>query len=75
MNQTLMLTVPPVLVDVILDEYLLNIFPRSLVPTAIYVAIVAVIAWFLSEIIWKGFRHLADGQHHVATDQPAKKIQ
>jgi hypothetical protein len=48
MNQTLMKRVPPVHVDIILDPYLFNVVPRSLVPTAIYIIIVAVGAWALS---------------------------
>ncbi|EEP79240.1 predicted protein [Uncinocarpus reesii 1704] len=45
LNQTLMESVPPVAVDIILDAYLMNIFPRSLIPTAVYVACVVVVAW------------------------------
>lgn len=40
-----------VLVDIILDPYLLNIFPASLVPTAGYITILAVFGWFLSNWI------------------------
>jgi hypothetical protein len=47
-NRTLMDVVPPVLVDIILDPYLLNIFPRSLIPTACYITTIAIVAWFLS---------------------------
>ena len=46
LNRTLMENVPPVMADVILDRYLLNIFPQSLVPTAIYITSLAVISWF-----------------------------
>ncbi|RAL12088.1 uncharacterized protein BO97DRAFT_391087 [Aspergillus homomorphus CBS 101889] len=51
----LMANVPPVLVDVILDPYLGNIFPRSLVPTAAWVVVVAVGAvlvgrWVVAEL-------------------------
>lgn len=53
MNKTLMETVPPVLADVILDPYILNVLPKSLVPTGIYLVILAVIAWFLSGYIWR----------------------
>lgn len=48
MNQTLMKHVPPVHVDIILDPYLLNVVPRSLIPTGIYIIVVAVGAWALS---------------------------
>lgn len=48
LNKDLMDKVPPVHVDLILDPYLFNVFPQSLVPTAIYIVVVAVFAWFLS---------------------------
>lgn len=47
LNQTLMNDVPPVGADIILDPFLLNVFPKSLVPTAGYIVVTAVIAWFL----------------------------
>lgn len=43
-DQALMRDVPPVLVDLILDPFLWNIFPRSLVPTAGWIAVVSVVA-------------------------------
>lgn len=47
--------VPPVDVDLILDPFLLNVFPRSLVPTAGWIAVVAGVAvvvarWIAGEI-------------------------
>ena len=54
---------PPVDVDIILDPFLLNILPQSLGPTAIYIAIVAIGAWFLSGAV---FRWLLS----IATDSP-----
>ncbi|KAI9823708.1 MAG: hypothetical protein M1819_001152 [Sarea resinae] len=51
-NETLMREVPPVLVDIILDPYLFNVFPKSLVPTAVYIVVLAVIGFFLSGVIW-----------------------
>lgn len=53
LNRTLMENVPPVLVDIILDPYILNVFPESLVPTAGYLVCIAVIAWFISGYVWK----------------------
>ena len=55
-----MTDVPPVLVDVILDPYLLNVFPRSLVPTAGYLVVLAIGAWFLSGVIWRILVQIAD---------------
>ncbi len=51
MNQTLMESVPPVYADIILDPYIFNIFPRSLVPTAGYIVILAIVSWYLSKHI------------------------
>ena len=53
LDKDLMGNVPPVLVDVILDPYLWNIFPTSLLPTAGYILVVALVSWFLSKYVWK----------------------
>lgn len=55
-NKTLMEQVPPVYVDIILDPFLLNVFPRSLVPTASYIILLAVGSWFLSKYISRYLR-------------------
>lgn len=47
-----MTNVPPVLVDLILDPYIFNILPTTLVPTLGYVVVSAVFAWFISRYIW-----------------------
>ncbi|KAI5303142.1 hypothetical protein KEM56_007866 [Ascosphaera pollenicola] len=60
LNETLMQSPEPVHVDLILDPFLANIFPRSLVPVGIYISIVAVIAWFVSGIIWKFISGISD---------------
>lgn len=46
--------VPPVMADVILDPFLWNVFPRSLVPTAAYTVVIAVIAYFVGGFLAKG---------------------
>ncbi|WQF81535.1 Putative GPI-Mannosyltransferase II co-activator, Pga1 [Colletotrichum destructivum] len=53
-NATLMTQVEPVSVDLILDPFLLNALPRSLLPTVGYVVVVAILAWFLSRriLVW-----------------------
>ncbi|EFR01340.1 hypothetical protein MGYG_04347 [Nannizzia gypsea CBS 118893] len=51
-DKALMANVPPVLVDLILDPYIFNILPTSLVPTLGYVAVSAVLAWFISRYVW-----------------------
>lgn len=55
LDKALMDNVPPVHVDVILDPYLLNIFPQSLLPTAMYIVIVAVAGWFASRLIYTSY--------------------
>lgn len=50
-NDTLMTKVEPVSVDLILDPFLFNVLPRSLVPTVAYIVLVALSAWFLSKRI------------------------
>jgi hypothetical protein len=53
LNQRLMENVPPVLADIILDPYIFNVFPKSLLPTAGYILAVAIASWFLSGYIWQ----------------------
>jgi len=56
---------PPVLVDLILDPYLLNLLPQSLVPTVAYIVAIAVLSWFLSSHIftWLGELYRHDKTH------------
>lgn len=51
LNQTLMNNPPPVGIDIILDPYILNILPESLLPTAVYITVLTIGGWFLSGII------------------------
>ena len=69
--------VPPVLVDVILDPYLLNIFPQSLLPTAGYLIILAVGGWFVSGFIWKILVQVAEAdsaERPQSSDAASKKV-
>ena len=52
LNKSMMENVPPVLVDIILDPYLFNMFPQSLLPTAGYLICIAGLAWFVSSFAW-----------------------
>ncbi|KZM28848.1 uncharacterized protein EKO05_0008553 [Ascochyta rabiei] len=52
-NRSLMERPPLVDVDIILDPFLLNVLPRSLVPVAIYITAVAVAAWFISGYLYR----------------------
>lgn len=53
LDKSLMENVPPVLVDIILDPYILNIFPKSLLPTAGYILVFAIVGWFVSGYVWQ----------------------
>lgn len=67
-DKSLMKDPPPVLVDLILDPYLLNVIPRSLVPTAGYIAVIAVASWFVSRSIASKLKAIA-----ITTDDADKK--
>lgn len=68
-NQTLMETVSPVFVDIILDPYIFNVLPRSLLPTVGYIVVVAILSWFLA-------RYLSDQIYlHATRPGQAKKDQ
>lgn len=55
-DKKLMSNPPPVDVDLILDPYVFNVFPRSLGPTAAYIVALAVVAWIVSGAVWKFLR-------------------
>lgn len=63
-NKDLMLSPPPVDVDLILDPYVFNIFPKSLGPTALYIVVLAVCAWFVSGYVWKFIQPAASDKPH-----------
>jgi hypothetical protein len=70
-NTSLMQTVPPVLADIILDPFLLNVFPRSLVPPALWILVVAAVAWFISGWIAKALYGIISSA--VAADDDGKE--
>lgn len=53
-NATLMSNVPPVYVDIILDPFIFNVLPRSLVPTVGYIVVVAIASFFAARfvVVW-----------------------
>lgn len=67
-DDALMKDPPPVLVDLILDPYLLNVVPRSLVPTAGYIVVVAALSWFVAKSIASKLQAIA-----VTADSADKK--
>ncbi|KAI0429772.1 hypothetical protein F5Y09DRAFT_331552 [Xylaria sp. FL1042] len=58
-NHTLMNNAAPVTIDIILDPFLLNILPRSLLPTVIYTIVVAIVSWFVGRWISLWVRQIA----------------
>ncbi|KAI4718866.1 hypothetical protein E4T48_04961 [Aureobasidium sp. EXF-10727] len=63
-DKVLMQQPPPVYGDIILDPYLLNIFPQSLLPTAAYIIVLAVTSWFLSGFAWSKLQVFVQGKQH-----------
>ncbi|PTB39905.1 hypothetical protein M441DRAFT_58747, partial [Trichoderma asperellum CBS 433.97] len=47
-HSSLMKDPPPVLVDLILDPYLYNVLPQSLVPKVCYIVVVSIVSWFVA---------------------------
>ncbi|CAI7567502.1 unnamed protein product [Penicillium glandicola] len=73
-DQALMQNVPPVAVDLILDPFLFNVFPRSLVPTAGWIVLVAVLAvvlgrWAVKEV----GRVVGDARRQTVLEEMKKK--
>ncbi|KPM35241.1 hypothetical protein AK830_g11341 [Neonectria ditissima] len=64
----LMKNPPPVLADLILDPYLYNVVPRSLVPTVAYLTIVGFIAWLVARPIASKLQSIA-----ITTETATKK--
>jgi hypothetical protein len=75
LNTEMMKTVPQVTVDVILDPYLFNILPRSLVPTLGWVAVVAAVGWVAGGWIAKSLRAIMDEAEKVDHRNRTDKIE
>ncbi|KAL4797438.1 hypothetical protein BDV19DRAFT_358785 [Aspergillus venezuelensis] len=69
LDKELMQNVPPVLADIILDPFLMNVFPRSLVPTAEWILVVAGFAVVIARWIAREFA----GVVASADDKEGKK--
>ena len=54
----------------VLDPYLYQILPKSLIETAIYLVLIAALAWPLSDLIYQHFNHI--GRPVDADDGSAK---
>ncbi|KAL7799731.1 hypothetical protein V8C37DRAFT_365269 [Trichoderma ceciliae] len=66
-HSSLMKDPPPVLVDLILDPYLYNVLPQSLVPTVCYLVIVGVVSWFVAQWVANSLTSIASsgGDDHT----------
>ena len=58
-DAALMRDPPPVLVDLILDPYLYNLIPRSLVPTIGFLVVVGLVAWFVARSVASKLQSIA----------------
>ena len=63
-DKGLMSNPPPVNLDIILDPYVFNIFPKSLGPTAAYIVVLAFGAWLISGFVWKFLRPDSTDKSH-----------
>ncbi|EFW99553.1 hypothetical protein CMQ_7921 [Grosmannia clavigera kw1407] len=74
-NRSLMLPqhVQPVLADIILDPFLLNVLPRSLAPTVVVVLLVAAVSAALSRHIVRWLRSVAASDVMAAARQTKSK--
>ena len=51
---------PGVSVDIILDPFLLNVLPRSLLPTVCWIVVVAVVSVFMAKGVVGWLRRIVD---------------
>lgn len=68
-----MLHPEPVLVDIILDPFLFNVFPKSLVPTAGYILVVAFVAWWISKFASTWLSRIAQSEDVVKPESRKDK--
>ncbi|KAF2223211.1 hypothetical protein BDZ85DRAFT_218838 [Elsinoe ampelina] len=62
LKKDLMTNPKPVKIDIILDPYTFNVFPRSLISTAGYIVVVAVAGFFVSNFVWSRLSESADSE-------------
>ncbi|OXV06029.1 hypothetical protein Egran_06205 [Elaphomyces granulatus] len=74
LNTEMMENVPPVIVDVILDPYLFNVLPLSLVPTLGWVAVAGAVGCVAGGWIAKSFRAIMDEAENIDYRNRADKI-
>ncbi|OAQ74321.1 GPI-Mannosyltransferase II co-activator domain-containing protein [Pochonia chlamydosporia 170] len=67
-NKELMANPSPVLVDLILDPFLFNVLPESLLPTVGYLGLLGIMTWIMARWVASGLRAAAG-----TAELPAKK--
>ncbi|EFY88317.1 hypothetical protein MAC_05658 [Metarhizium acridum CQMa 102] len=67
-NAELMTNPPPVLVDLILDPFLFNVLPKSLLPTVGYLSLLGIVTWFAARWVASSLQSVAD-----LMETPSKK--
>ncbi|KAJ5963881.1 uncharacterized protein N7479_003757 [Penicillium vulpinum] len=73
-DQALMEDVPPVAVDLILDPFLFNVFPRSLVPTAGWIVLITVLAVVIGRwVVIEVGRAVNDARRQSVLEETKKK--
>jgi hypothetical protein len=68
-----MKSVPRVPVDLVLDPYVMNVFPRSLVPTAGWIVVVAGVAWAVGGVVVRLIRGLVREVERSEEEEGKKK--
>lgn len=71
-NVALMNNPPPVLVDLILDPFVFNAVPRSLLPTAGYLILVGLVTWFVAQRITSTLRAVASSEDNESKKRTEK---
>ncbi|KAI9725497.1 MAG: hypothetical protein M1828_003168 [Chrysothrix sp. TS-e1954] len=69
MNETLMQYPPPIETDIVLDPFILNVLPRSLYKTAIYLSVLAIISWLVAALVWRFLASIRDVNGNSSTNK------
>ena len=62
------------IICIVLDPFLFNILPGSLLPTAVYLTILAILAWLVSGYIWQGLQLLSQSSETVNPETPKRRL-
>jgi dUTPase len=73
LDKALMENVPPVAADIILDPFLANVFPRSLLPTAGWIVVVASVGFIVARWVVGEFRRVVNEERNEASDREEVK--